>query len=86
MNRGPKNPRPSTSPPATPPVEEGIVGKIRGMKKLRRAPETKRDPRRATANKVREFMGNSASSSSEAPRRIPSGEGSIYGDDDESEN
>ena len=56
------------------------------MKKLRRAPETKRDPRRATANKVREFMGNSASSSSEAPRKIPLGEGSIYGDDDESEN
>ena len=89
MSRTPKAPRPPTSPPATSPPErsEGsIVAKVRSMKKLRSAPETRRDPRRATASKIRNFMSNSMSSPSVAPRRIPSGEGSIYGDDDESEN
>lgn len=82
MTRPPKAPRPPSSHPAPSPTEGGIVGKVRGLKKLRKAPETRRDPRRATVDKIRNFMGQNKPVR-EAPEPV---ERRVYDDEDESEN
>jgi hypothetical protein len=82
----PRNPRPaSTSTSDVPPrADEGLVGKIRGLKKLRKAGPKRGDSRRATVAEIRRRVGGGTSPAPRAPRDVD--HGSIYGDDDESEN
>jgi hypothetical protein len=83
MTRRPRPPSPVEEAPRPPRVEEGIVGAVRSLKKLRGARGSKSDPRRKTVEKIREYMGRNAPEVREVPSPF---EGSIYGDDDESEN
>ena len=63
--------------------EDGILGAIRRNKKLKKATEPKRNPRRRMAERVRDFISKNSPESRDVPSPF---EGSIYGDDDESEN
>lgn len=72
---------PLPSPPS--PREEGLLGAIRRNKRLQKATAPKKDPRRKTADRVREFMSRNSPEGRDVPSPF---EGSIYGDDDESEN
>jgi hypothetical protein len=63
--------------------EEGLLGAIRRNKRLQKATAPKKDPRRKTADRVREFMSRNSLEGRDVPSPF---EGSIYGDDDESEN
>jgi hypothetical protein len=63
--------------------EEGLLGAIRRNKRLQKATAPRRDSRRKTADRVRDFMSRNSPEGRDAPHPF---EGSIYGDDDESEN
>ena len=85
----PSPPRPRRRAPAVtvevaPRVnEDGIFGAIRRNKRLKKATEPKRNPRRRMAERVRDFINKNSPESRDVPSPF---EGSIYGDDDESEN